>query len=150
SPPPDDGTQTSDNEITWAKHKQKLADPVKTYADDINSAIGDAFDLLPFKGGTTKTANFNVAASNNGEIFLCTNVTASLPAAATADDGFMVGFFNTHASGNLTISPDGSETINGSNSSLSVSPGNSLILFCDGSKWVSFGLRGTLSTLLNI
>jgi len=30
SPPPDGGEQTAANEITWAKHKDKLADPIKT------------------------------------------------------------------------------------------------------------------------
>ena len=33
SPPPDMGEQTSANEITWAKHKTKLADPIKTLVE---------------------------------------------------------------------------------------------------------------------
>ncbi len=43
SPPPDDGSQTSANEITWVKHKGKLADPIKTRQDSIDSALVTAF-----------------------------------------------------------------------------------------------------------
>lgn len=39
SPPPDDGSQVASNEITWAKHKDKLGDPVKTLAEAIDTAV---------------------------------------------------------------------------------------------------------------
>jgi len=43
SPPPDDGTTGANNLVTWAKHKTKLADPIKTHASDIDSATLAAF-----------------------------------------------------------------------------------------------------------
>ena len=43
SPPPDDGSQTSANELTWAKHKDKLADPVKNRQDTIDTRLVTAF-----------------------------------------------------------------------------------------------------------
>ena len=43
TPPTDDGSNTAANEITWAKHKDKLGDPLKNYSDAINSAITTAF-----------------------------------------------------------------------------------------------------------
>ena len=43
SPPPDDGTQTAANQLSWAKHKTKLADPVKTLAEGINTAVSATF-----------------------------------------------------------------------------------------------------------
>lgn len=43
NPPPDDGTTGSDNQLEWAKHKTKLADPVKTLAENINSQSLAAF-----------------------------------------------------------------------------------------------------------
>lgn len=43
SPPPDDGSQTDANEITWAKHKDKLADPIKNRQDTIDSRLVTAF-----------------------------------------------------------------------------------------------------------
>ena len=44
--PPDDGTETSDNEITWAIIKDELADPIKNYAEAINSAVTTSFTTL--------------------------------------------------------------------------------------------------------
>ena len=43
SPPPDDGTQTAANQLSWAKHKTKLSDPVKTLAESINTAVSATF-----------------------------------------------------------------------------------------------------------
>ncbi len=43
SPPPDDGTQTVANQLSWAKHKTKLADPIKTLAESINTAVSATF-----------------------------------------------------------------------------------------------------------
>lgn len=47
TPPTDDGAQTAANEITWAKHKSKLADPVKTLTESINTSLVTAL------GGST-------------------------------------------------------------------------------------------------
>ena len=43
APPPDDGSITSANKLEWAKHKTKLADPVKTLAEAVNTAVTSAF-----------------------------------------------------------------------------------------------------------
>lgn len=43
TPPPDDGSQVSANQVTWAKHKTKLADPIKTLAESINTNVNAAF-----------------------------------------------------------------------------------------------------------
>ena len=45
-PPPDDGSKTSANQLEWAKHKTKLGDPLKTFAEAIDSAVSAAFDSL--------------------------------------------------------------------------------------------------------
>lgn len=39
NPPEDDGTQASSNEVSWAKHKSKLGDPVKTAIEGTQTAI---------------------------------------------------------------------------------------------------------------
>lgn len=39
SPPADDGSEVAANEIKWATHKDKLGDPLKTYADAVNDAV---------------------------------------------------------------------------------------------------------------
>ena len=46
SPPPDDGSQTSANQLEWAKHKTKLGDPVKTGVESVNSNTNSAFGAL--------------------------------------------------------------------------------------------------------
>lgn len=44
--PPDDGTKVAANQLEWAKHKTKLADPIKTLAEAINSQALAAFGFL--------------------------------------------------------------------------------------------------------
>ena len=46
SPPPDDGSQTVANKVTWAGIKTKLTDPLNTFASAVNSAINSAFGSL--------------------------------------------------------------------------------------------------------
>lgn len=46
SPPPDDGSQTTANKVTWAGIKTKLTDPLNTFASAVNSAISAAFGSL--------------------------------------------------------------------------------------------------------
>lgn len=46
SPPPDDGSQSSDNQLAWSKHKSKLGDPIKTLSESINSNVNSAFGSL--------------------------------------------------------------------------------------------------------
>ena len=46
SPPADDGSQTSANRVTWSGQKTKLADPVKTLAETINTNVNTAFGAL--------------------------------------------------------------------------------------------------------
>lgn len=46
SPPPDDGSQSSANQVEWAKHIDKIGDPLKTLAEAINSAVLSAFGQL--------------------------------------------------------------------------------------------------------
>lgn len=43
SPPPDDGTAVGSNQLSWAKHKTKLGDPIKTLSESINSETLGAF-----------------------------------------------------------------------------------------------------------
>lgn len=43
NPPPDDGTESAENEVTWAVIKEKLTDPLKDYSEAVDSATGLAF-----------------------------------------------------------------------------------------------------------
>lgn len=46
SPPPDDGSQVAANQVTWAKHKTKLTDPLKNYIDNIQTAVNTAMGTV--------------------------------------------------------------------------------------------------------
>ena len=61
SPPSDDGAQTESNKITWAKHKTKLSDPIKTLAEAINTQLLTAFGTNYAANVTTKSSAFAVA-----------------------------------------------------------------------------------------
>lgn len=39
SPPPDDDSTGSDNQVEWAKHKTKIGDPVKNLSEAIDTAV---------------------------------------------------------------------------------------------------------------
>lgn len=45
--PPDDGSTGSDNTLTWAKHKTKLGDPLKTAIEQMDTNIDSAFENVP-------------------------------------------------------------------------------------------------------
>lgn len=71
SPPPDDGTTGSNNTVEWDKHKTKLADPVKTLAESMDTNVLAAFGKTvntdsgednPIAGGIAYTpATFTIA-----------------------------------------------------------------------------------------
>jgi len=46
SPPSDAGEKTSSNQLEWAKHKEKLGDPLKTLAEAVNTNVLSAFGAL--------------------------------------------------------------------------------------------------------
>ena len=140
SAPSDDGANTSANEITWSKHKDKLGDPLKNYSDAINSAITAAFGKNFLNAVSTHSANYTILASDRGKLLDASNtITLTLLAATSAGSGFALVIRNA-GSGVVTIDGDGSETINGS-TTLTLQVGGWAILECDGTNW---------STLTNV
>ena len=87
----------------------------------------------------TKTANYTVLTSDKGKLIDATSGTwtLTLPAAATAGDAFNVSLKNS-GTGVVTVDPNLSETIDGGGT-LAVNAGESLVLYCNGSSWVSVG-----------
>ena len=135
SPPSDDGSATAANEITWAKHKTKLADPVKTFVDSVSTNITTAFTrIFPFQTGAI-TATYTLQASDRGKMLTCSNTfTLTLLPAATAAANFVFGVKNT-GSGTITIDGDGSETIDGATTLALDTQYEAVELICDGSNW---------------
>lgn len=91
-----------------------------------------------------KTTTYAVVAADRGKVINCTTGTwtLSLLAAATAGDGFSVGVRNS-GSGVLTIDPSLTETIDGA-STLDLAAGESALLVCTGSAWLTFGYAATI------
>ena len=46
SPPADDGTRVDSNKIEWAKHVDKIGDPIKNRQDGIDSQLVSAFNSI--------------------------------------------------------------------------------------------------------
>lgn len=93
-----------------------------------------------------KTAAFSLVAADIGKNFSCDAssgaFTATLPAAATATGRFVAVISNTGATNNVTVDPDGSETINNT-SSLILEPGQAALIRCDGTEWSAIAQSAT-------
>lgn len=46
SPPPDDGSTSNDNKVEWAKHVNKLGNPLKTGIEAADTNVAAAFGAL--------------------------------------------------------------------------------------------------------
>lgn len=46
SPPPDDGSESGNNEVAWDKHINKIGDPIKDFSEAIDSATTTAFTTV--------------------------------------------------------------------------------------------------------
>lgn len=133
NPPPNDGSQVSTNEITWDKHKDKLGDPLRAYADAINNAVESGFNKRIFHGVLSVSGNYNVTAADVGRLLvLSNNINVFLPSAGDVGAGYCVVMRNTDQT--AQVLPSGAETINGT-SILAMQPYRFAILVSDGSDW---------------
>ena len=150
SPPDDDASQVSGNQLQWSKHKTKLGDPLKTAIESINTNAVNAFANRLGTTFETKSANYPIAApGDQGKFFSVTGTTTmSLPAVVDAGDGFPVAIFNT-GSGVVTVDGNASETINGS-VSITLAPGVGILITTDGSSWAGLILNLDFSGLTAI
>lgn len=86
----------------------------------------------------SRSSSFNLSINDKNFVIVCTSaLTVSLLPAATAGDGFTAVIVNL-SSGNVTIDPSGSETINNS-ATIVISAGNSAIISTDGLEWYAYG-----------
>lgn len=109
---------------------------------------------------TAETSNFSIVGRTNGtsdtgdsqKLFLCNStsgaMTASLPAAATAGNGFIVAFKKTDASANhVTLDANGTETIDGQLTYILSTRYAFVVLQCDGTGWNVVGSLTDISGL---
>ncbi len=137
NPPPDDGSGGDDNEITWAKHKDKIGDPLKNFSQAIDSAVNTAFDAIAFNAVSNQATNFTVTVAERGAVINVTaTATITLLAAGTATSGFFVCVRNSSTTDTATVDGNGSETIDGE-LTVAIPPGGSLFLVSTGSAWIT-------------
>ena len=136
-PPSNDASEVDSNQLDWVlQHKAKLGDPLKNLAESINTNSVNAHARRLGTTFETKSTNYNIAApGDQGKFFEVTGITTiTLPAVADAGDGFPVTIIN-NGTGTVTIDGNVSELINGS-PSIVLSPGESILLTCDGLVWI--------------
>lgn len=99
-------------------------------------------------GSRSVSSNDTLVASDQGNIITCTNSpTLSTTAAATLGSGWFCYVLNS-GSGTVTIDPNASETINGQ-TTLTLLPGQSVMVDCTGSAFLATGLDNALQTSID-
>jgi hypothetical protein len=100
TPPPDDGSVSEANKLKWSYIKTKLADPVKTLADDINTDLVTALDTsaraISASDSSAATDHWRTIQVNTA------SVTVTLADAATMAAGYIVTVAN-QSSGEITV-----------------------------------------------
>lgn len=134
NPPANDGSKTVANQLDWDTHIAKIGDPIKAFAEAIDSAVASAFAKTWGMAVSSQSASFSVGATERGTFFICTNtITVTLPAAADAGTGFPIMVFN-NGTGIVTVDGDASETING-NTTVDIYPGDYALITSSGAAW---------------
>ena len=142
SPPANDGSQVAANLVDWDTIKDKLTDPVKILAEAIADEADTAFDTVAgiWDATSAKTGAYTVVNADNGTLFLLSAASAdyaiTLPSAATVGDGFRIGFKKTDATKYMiTLTPNGSDTIDGLPNLKLRNPGSQGVLVSDAGNW---------------
>lgn len=153
SPPPDDGTQTSANKVTWAKHKDKIGDPIKTLAEGINTQAVSAINTLSLTDWTTITTSATIAESDwhNGVLALAT-VGINFPAPAGLENGWHNWIYNGSA-GDIDIKATATDTIRMEGltaSQVSIGPGGSAMVMNTATTWVVLRARTPVDVDMSI
>lgn len=95
SPPPDDGSQTAANKVEWAKHKEKIGDPLKALAEAVNSQAVSAFAAVSLEDWSVRTTTATIAETDwhNGILMTATG-RVNYPDPATLENGWHNYVFN--------------------------------------------------------
>lgn len=150
NPPSDDGAQTPANQVTWAKHKTKLTDPIKTQVSDLDTAVSTAFGKV--QGGITAVSDdYTVLATDQGKLITQSGAskTITTPAAATVGAPFRFGILNIHASSSLTLDGNASETVDGA-ATITIPAGRGVIVETDGTNWYTHGQNWPTGVLIDL
>lgn len=137
NPPPDDGSETSSNLLTWAKHLSKIGNPLRDFASAISDATESAFNRIFGNGIQEISTATTLTDSDQGQIvFVSSGVTVTLPSTSDVGSNWIVLIANTQEVGNtdVTIEGSGSETINGE-SSINLIPKSYALIISNGTNF---------------
>lgn len=127
SPPADDGSTASSNQITWSKHKTKLGDPLKTAVEAINSNLST---FANFGSRQVTASDTTVAGDHMKTVEIASTVTVavtiSLGDAATMAAGYIVSLRNSCAINQTVGRATSGDTIDGAASNVTLPPGASV------------------------
>lgn len=94
-------------------------------------------------GVLSKSANYPIVAADRGKLidYTAAPYTVTLPAVSVGD-GFVIGLRNSAGSGALTVGRN-TANINGAAADITLAPGESCLIVCDGSGWKTVGKTTT-------
>jgi hypothetical protein len=102
TPPPDDGSESGNNELSWSKHINKIGDPLKDFSEAIDSATTTAFTTVD--GELLTDSNKYAVDTGAADAY----VVALSPALTAYTAGHVVRFKATNANtGASTINVNG-------------------------------------------
>jgi len=147
SPPADDGSAVSANQVKWQTHLEKIGGPLKTALEAINTNVSAAMAFGLGFTFETKSADYTVLTTDQGKIIAVDTgaVTITLPAVADVGTGFPLIVLNT-STGSVIVDGNASETINGSPSH-TLRENQWILITTDGAEWVGI-IPGTDQTIV--
>jgi hypothetical protein len=116
--PPDDGTEGTNNLITWTGIRTSLADVLLAFSDNINTELLSFFNVNTI----AKSTAYTTVEANNGVTIECTaNAPITLGNASTMTTGYKVTV--KCVSGTTLVKVAGGDTLDGSTSDRSLIAG---------------------------
>jgi hypothetical protein len=103
----------------------------------LSSALGIGLSF------TAKTANYTALTSDRAKVinFTTAGVDLDFTAAATLGDGWWCIARNSAASGDVSLDPNSTESINGSSTSVALRPGDMALVTCNGTALFALIMR---------
>jgi hypothetical protein len=132
SPPADTGVQTEANKVKYSTIKTKLADVLKTFIEDVNTALVNYFNVGP----NQYTADQTLDGTHNNTFVEVTGsgITLTLTDADTLGKGWFCTIANT-GSYSVTVARDTSaDTIDGAAVDFTLDPTSSITIFVNAAE----------------
>ena len=85
APPPNDGSETAQNRVSWGTHLEKIGDPLRAAVVALSERTEQAFDCIFHNATTALTIDTVLSPTQRGRTYTVANeTTITLPAASAA------------------------------------------------------------------